>query len=50
MRVVAVATTHPLEELMRADVAVQTLDQLKLDVLDKWFAERNGSSCLRRNS
>jgi len=38
MRVVAVATTHPLEELDAADLAVQRLDELAPAQLAKWFA------------
>lgn len=37
-RVVAVATTHPLGELGDADLAVERLDQLDLEMLDAWFA------------
>jgi HAD superfamily hydrolase (TIGR01509 family) len=38
MRVVAVATTHPLEELRHADLAVTRLDQLRVETLTSWFA------------
>jgi HAD superfamily hydrolase (TIGR01509 family) len=38
MRVVAVATTHPPEELTAADRVVRRLDELKADDLAKWFA------------
>lgn len=38
MRVVAVATTHPLAELARADCAVERLDELIPAELARWFA------------
>lgn len=37
MRVVAVATTHPLAELTKADRAVQQLDELQVEVIAQWF-------------
>jgi beta-phosphoglucomutase family hydrolase len=37
MKVVAVATTHPLEELGVADLAVRRLDELEVETLGKWF-------------
>ena len=37
MRVVAVATTHPVEELAEADLAVARLDEVDLSVLESWF-------------
>ena len=38
MKVVAVATTHPPEELTAADRVVRRLDELKAEDLAKWFA------------
>lgn len=38
MRVVAVATTNPLEELGKADKAVSRLDELDIDKIAEWFA------------
>lgn len=38
MRVVGVATTHPVEELKEADLAVRRLDELEVDVLGKLVA------------
>jgi HAD superfamily hydrolase (TIGR01509 family) len=38
MRVVAVATTHPPEELAEADLAVRRLDELEVARLGQWFA------------
>ena len=38
MRVVGVATTHPVAELKEADVATPRLDELSIETLDKWFA------------
>jgi HAD superfamily hydrolase (TIGR01509 family) len=37
MRVVAVATTHRLEELSAADLAVARLDELEIATLAAWF-------------
>jgi len=37
MKVVAVATTHPLAELKAADLAVSRLDELQPEMLAKWF-------------
>jgi HAD superfamily hydrolase (TIGR01509 family) len=37
MRVVAVATTNPLETLGHADLAVASLDDLPFDTLATWF-------------
>jgi hypothetical protein len=37
MKVVAVATTHPVEELGMADQAVRRLDELAVATLAKWF-------------
>jgi beta-phosphoglucomutase-like phosphatase (HAD superfamily) len=37
MKVVAVATTHPLADLTKADFAVERLDQIALATLDAWF-------------
>jgi beta-phosphoglucomutase-like phosphatase (HAD superfamily) len=37
MRVVAVATTHPLEELGQADRAVCTLAEVSVAELAAWF-------------
>lgn len=37
MRVVAVATTHPVEELTAADIAVRRLDELEITTLSGWF-------------
>jgi HAD superfamily hydrolase (TIGR01509 family) len=37
MKVVAVATTHPLAELTMADLAVSRLDELEPATLAKWF-------------
>lgn len=38
MRVVAVTTTHPAEELKDADLIVNRLDQLDLDTIASWFS------------
>jgi beta-phosphoglucomutase-like phosphatase (HAD superfamily) len=38
MKVVAVATTHPPEELTAADRVVRRLDELQPSDLAKWFA------------
>jgi len=38
MKVVGVATTHPLEELTGADRAVRRLDDLQVAELASWFA------------
>jgi hypothetical protein len=37
MKVVGVATTHPIEELGGADVAVRRLDELEVAQLAQWF-------------
>jgi HAD superfamily hydrolase (TIGR01509 family) len=37
MKVVAVATTHPLAELTAADLAVSRLDELEPAMLARWF-------------
>jgi len=37
MKVVAVATTHPLADLTAADLAVSRLDELEVATLAKWF-------------
>ena len=37
MRVVAVATTHPIEQLTAADLVVRRLDELETAQLAKWF-------------
>jgi len=37
MKVVAVATTHPPEELSAADLAVRKLDELEVAQLARWF-------------
>jgi beta-phosphoglucomutase family hydrolase len=37
MKVVAVATTHPLAELTAADLAVSRLDELQPAMLARWF-------------
>jgi hypothetical protein len=37
MKVVAVATTHPLAELKAADLAVSRLDELEPATLARWF-------------
>lgn len=42
MRVVAVATTHPLEELTEADRAVERLDELHPEQLAGWFTTARG--------
>lgn len=39
MRVVAVATTHPREDLKEADVAVERLDELEVAALERWFCK-----------
>lgn len=38
MRVIGVATTHPLQELNAADLAVERLDTLDIVRLSAWFA------------
>ncbi len=38
MRVIAVATTHPISALGEADLAVERLDQLDIAKIDRWFA------------
>ena len=38
MKVVAVATTNPLDELGAADLAVQRLDEIDILKIDAWFA------------
>lgn len=37
MRVIAVATTHPLSELGQADLAVSRLDELQIEPVAQWF-------------
>jgi len=37
MKVVAVATTHPPEELTAADLAIRRLDELETAQLARWF-------------
>jgi HAD superfamily hydrolase (TIGR01509 family) len=37
MKVVGVATTHPLADLGEADIAVERLDQLDINRIDAWF-------------
>jgi beta-phosphoglucomutase family hydrolase len=37
MRVIAVATTNPLDELGKADVAVKRLDELRVQKIAEWF-------------
>lgn len=39
MKVVAVATTHPLEELGTADLAVRRLDELQPAQIAQWFPD-----------
>ena len=38
MKVVAVATTNPLPDLGKADLAVQSLGQLDIETINRWFA------------
>lgn len=38
MRVIAVATTNPLAELTKADLAVERLDELEIAKISAWFA------------
>jgi beta-phosphoglucomutase len=38
MKVVGVATTHPIGDLSKADRAVHRLDELVVADLDLWFA------------
>ena len=38
MRVIGIATTHPLEELTQADLAVRQMDELSVEQLGKWFS------------
>jgi beta-phosphoglucomutase family hydrolase len=40
MRVVAVASTHPIAELSEADMAVERLDELSVETLAAWFPAR----------
>ena len=44
MRVIAVATTHPPEELAAADLVVRTLDEVPIDRIAEWFKEANAVS------
>ena len=37
MRVVGIATTHPIEELTQADLAVCRMDELSVEQLARWF-------------
>jgi hypothetical protein len=39
MKVVAVATTHPLADLTAADIAVARMDELEPVMLAKWFEQ-----------
>jgi beta-phosphoglucomutase family hydrolase len=39
MKVIAVATTNPMEDLAAADLAVERLDQLDVEELQSWFSE-----------
>jgi len=39
MRVIAVATTHPLDELKAADLAVKRLDELTIEQISGWFPQ-----------
>jgi len=39
MRAIAVATTHRLEELKKADLAVERLDHLDIATIAKWFGD-----------
>ena len=41
MRVIAVATTNPLEDLGKADLAVSRLDELDIAKIAQWFAQRS---------
>lgn len=38
MKVVAVATTNPIADLHKADLAVESLDRVPLTTLDEWFS------------
>jgi hypothetical protein len=38
MRVIAVATTNPLQELGKADLAVERLDEIEVTRIGEWFA------------
>jgi beta-phosphoglucomutase family hydrolase len=38
MRVIAVATTHPVEELAAADLAIHSMNELSVEELGHWFA------------
>jgi len=42
-KVVAVATTNPIEALVDADAAVHRLDELTVERVETWFVERTGS-------
>lgn len=37
MHVIGIATTHPLEELTHADLAVHRMDELSIEELGQWF-------------
>jgi len=37
MRVIGIATTHPLEELTQADLAIRTMAELSVEQLGRWF-------------
>jgi len=37
MRAVAVATTHPLEKLTHADLAIRTMEELSVEKIGQWF-------------
>lgn len=39
MKVVAVATTNPLHDLGKADLAVEQLDRIDIGTIDRWFTD-----------
>ena len=39
MRVVGIATTHPVEELTKADLAVRSMNELSVEQLAGWFSK-----------
>ena len=39
MRVVGIATTHPVEELTETDIAVRTMEELSVEQLAQWFRD-----------
>lgn len=47
MRVIAVATTYPLAELSKADLAVTRLDELEPAEVGRWFGSEERESCAR---